>query len=201
MKNSRTDSPITVWIERLKAGDQSAAGPLWEHYFQPLVRFAANRLRGTPRRAADEEDVALSVFQSFCAAAPAGRFTKLTDRHGLWQLLLRMTRRKAVDYRRRELRKRRGAGAVRGDSAFDDARAPAGLDGFPGPDDIPQFFVELEERLEELRDDTLRAIVVLRLQGHSTGEIAAELDVSRRTVERKLNVVREQWQPPTGEEA
>ena len=32
---------ITHWIGALKAGDLAAAQPLWEHYFQRLVRLAA----------------------------------------------------------------------------------------------------------------------------------------------------------------
>jgi hypothetical protein len=45
-----------------------------------MVGLARARLQGLPRRAADEEDVALSAFASFCRAAEAGRFPRLCDR-------------------------------------------------------------------------------------------------------------------------
>ena len=68
-----TDDAVTIWLGRLQAGQSSAARPLWEAYFHRLVGLARKRLRDAPRRAADEEDVALSAFDSFCRNAEAGR--------------------------------------------------------------------------------------------------------------------------------
>src|SRR5438874_1974030 len=56
---------VTDWLGRLRAGDRDAAQRLWERYFDQLVRLARGRLRGARRRAADEEDVALSALDSF----------------------------------------------------------------------------------------------------------------------------------------
>ena len=85
---------ITGWIDRLKAGDRAAASPLWDTYFRRLVQFARERLRGASRRVADEEDAALSAFDSFCSAAACGRFPQLADRRSLWPLLAAITRHK-----------------------------------------------------------------------------------------------------------
>ena len=68
---------VTYWIERLKAGEPAAAQQLWEGYFDRLVRLARARLAAAPRRAADEEDAALSAFDSFCRGAEQGRFPQL----------------------------------------------------------------------------------------------------------------------------
>lgn len=57
---------ITFWIGDLKSGGDAAAQPLWERYFERLVRLAREQLRGRPGRVADEEDAALSAFDSFC---------------------------------------------------------------------------------------------------------------------------------------
>ena len=65
---------MTQWISGLKQGDQAAASGLWESYFRRLVGLARARLRDVPRRIADEEDVALSAFDSFCRRAQAGQF-------------------------------------------------------------------------------------------------------------------------------
>src|SRR5262249_7150341 len=70
---------VSEWIGRLKAGDADAAQQLWERYFRRLVGLARAKLRSAPRRAADEEDVALSAFDSFCQAAAQGRFPQLRD--------------------------------------------------------------------------------------------------------------------------
>lgn len=75
----------------------------------------ASRRRGdTPRHAANEEDVALSAFASFCRAAEQGRFPSLSDRDDLWKLLVVLTARKAVDLKRHEGRAKRGGGAFQG---------------------------------------------------------------------------------------
>jgi hypothetical protein len=56
------EASVTQWIDRLEAGDPDAAQKLWERYFLRLVGLARKKLRAVPRRAADEEDVALSAF-------------------------------------------------------------------------------------------------------------------------------------------
>src|ERR1043165_1882401 len=85
------DGSITRWIGQLKAGDPVAAQLLWERYFRRLVGLARKKLDGAPRRMADEEDVALSAFDSFCRGAEHGRFPRLEDRDDLWRLLVVIT--------------------------------------------------------------------------------------------------------------
>src|SRR5437899_9640067 len=106
------EASVTRWIDRLKAGDPDAAQKLWEKYFRRLVGLARDRLRAAPRRAADEEDVALSAFDSFCRNAGAGRFPDLADRDGLWRLLAAFTARKAAHHARDAARLKRGGGAT-----------------------------------------------------------------------------------------
>jgi hypothetical protein len=90
---------VSLWIDRLKGGAGEAAQPLWERYFAHLVALARAKLRGAPRQAADEEDVALSAFDSFCRGVEQGRFPRLDDRDDLWQLLMLLTARKAINLR------------------------------------------------------------------------------------------------------
>src|SRR5438067_355347 len=86
---------VTVWLVQLKAGDTAAAQHLWQGYFRRLVGLARQRLRGGHRIVADEEDVALSAFDSFCQGVEQQRFPQLADRDDLWQLLVLLTARKA----------------------------------------------------------------------------------------------------------
>ena len=102
----RPEASVTQWIERLKAGDPGAAQKLWERYFRRLVGLARQKLRAAPRRAADEEDVALSAFDSFCRGAGQDCFPRLHDRLDLWQLLVLLTARKASDLAEHERRLR-----------------------------------------------------------------------------------------------
>src|SRR5919198_391675 len=106
------EGSVTRWLGPLLAGDPAAAQQLWERYFRRLVGLARTKLRGAPRRAADEEDVALSAFDSFCRHAERGRFPQLDDRHDLWRLLVTITARKALYLIRDEHRLKRGGGAA-----------------------------------------------------------------------------------------
>src|SRR6516164_710913 len=104
------EASVTQWLDRLKAGDPHAAQKLWERYFRRLVGLARKKLGAAPRRAADEEDVALSAFASFCRGAAHGCFSQLHDRADLWQLLVMLTARKAFDLTQHERRQKRGGG-------------------------------------------------------------------------------------------
>ncbi len=194
-------SSVTHWIGQLKAGDHAAAQKLWERYFQRLVRFARRKSPGASRRAADEEDVALSAFASFCRAAEAGRFPRLSDRDDLWQLLVLITERKAFDLAKYERRKKRGGAGVKDESApgyLDNSSVAEGSTGkIVGREPTPDFAAQLEEEyrrlLAKLGDDRLRSVAVWKLEGYSNDEIAAKLGCVPRTVERKLRAIRGLW--------
>src|SRR4029077_9358130 len=126
---------VTHWIRALKRGDQSAAQGLWEAYFRRLVGLAHARLRDTSRRVADEEDVALSAFDSFCRGAQAGRFPRLDDRNDLWQILVLITVRKAIDLRNYEGRQSRGKGKVQSLTELN----PDGLEAVGGNEPTPEL--------------------------------------------------------------
>src|SRR5262245_3275041 len=96
MDGTPDDGSVTISLERLKAGDPAAAKPLWDRYFARLVALARGKLLSIPRAAGDEEDVALSAFNSFWQGVQEGRFPHLHDRDDLWQVLFLLTERKAV---------------------------------------------------------------------------------------------------------
>lgn len=186
-----TDGSITHWIAQLKDGNAEAVEPLWEAYFPRLVALARGRLQNGPRRAADEEDVALSAFHSFYARASTGQFPRLADRHSLWPLLVVITARKCADLFRHENRqKRRPAG-----QAVVDLETL--LSQEPTPDFAAQAVDELEHlfaRLDATGDTELRQIAQGKMQGDTAVEIAGRLGCSRRSVERKLGLIVRVWE-------
>jgi DNA-directed RNA polymerase specialized sigma24 family protein len=187
---------VTHWINQLRAGDHQAAQPLFERYFQRLAALARSKLQGLPRRAADEEDVALSAFDSFCRGADQGRFPQLRDRDNLWPLLVIITARKALDLVQGECRRKRGGGAVRGESALLGHDGQPDIDQVVGPEPSPEFAAQVAEecrRLLEALDDELRTVAVWKMEAYSNEEIAAKLGCVPRTVERKLRVIRAVW--------
>ena len=189
------NASVTTWLDQLKLGEQQAAQKLWEAYYSRLVRLARRKLTSAPRRMADEDDVALAAFHSFCRGVEKGRFPRLENRNDLWQVLVVMTARKASDQKQLERRQKRGGGRVRGESVFADSQASkGGLGDVVGREPTPEFAIlvaeELNGFLRRLGDDSLRELALLKLEGYSNSEIAERLSCGLRTVERKLSRIR-----------
>jgi DNA-directed RNA polymerase specialized sigma24 family protein len=191
------DGSITTWIHALSDGNDDVAQHLWERYFQRMVELARNKLRASISRAADEEDVALSAFHSFCQAAAEQRFPRLANRDDLWQVLVVLTARKALDQRKYATRKKRAESSTR---PLDEAA----LDTVIGADPDPAFAAlvadEFRFLLDRLDDPQLRQIALRKLEGYTNDEIAAELDCTVRTIGRRLALIRDLWEGG-GEEA
>jgi len=186
-----SNGTVTFWIGQLKAGDEQAAQKLWEGYFGRLVNLAKAKLRGAQRRVADEEDVALSAFDSLCRGAERQRFPKLDDRNDLWQLLVMITARKAIDLRQHENRQRRGGGLAPVGLGHDEANLLEQIVGCePTPDFALQVIEESQLLLAGLDDAELRKIALWKMEGYSNEEIAERLGVAPRTVERRLRLIR-----------
>jgi ECF sigma factor len=111
------EDSVTIWLASLKNGNAEAAQKLWRRYFEALVRLARDRLRGAPKAVADDEDAALSAFDSFVRGAARGRYPRLDDRDDLWRLLVVITERKALDQVQHERRQKRGGGKIIGTAA------------------------------------------------------------------------------------
>lgn len=218
MDSEFDDSPqgtVTRLIQNLKDGESQAAQRLWELYFRRMVGMAREKLHGMPNRMADEEDVALSAFHSFCQGAEGGRFTQLVDRENLWPLLVSITAHKAVDLIRYHNRQKRGGtGHAASDSWVVDNTetdgSPSGRDKErsgsatlefeeiisqePTPEFAAQIADEFQSLLARLEDDTLQSVALWKLEGFTNDEIAEKLECVPRTVERKLQLIRTLWQ-------
>jgi DNA-directed RNA polymerase specialized sigma24 family protein len=188
---------VTVLLECLNEGDHEAARLLWDRYYPRLVALARRKLKGAALRVADEEDVALSAFNSFCRRAEAGQFPDLKDRDGLWALLVVITARKAADLLRHHQREKRGGGLVRGDSAMSPVDAQSSPGGFdqvasdePTPMEAALLAEEVEGLLGRLTNPELRQVAVLKLEGYTNAEIAARIKLAEVSVERRLAMIR-----------
>lgn len=187
---------ISHWIDLVKAGDSAAATRIWQHYFDRLARSVRARLRGQNRAVSDEEDIVLSVFDSFYDAAESGRCPDLSDRDDLWRLLLRMAARKVVDKRRHDLRQRRGGGVML--QSLDEAGDERNLDEAIGDEPSPEMVLMMQESVERffshLGVGPLSDLAVAKLEGHSNAELAQRFGCSERTIERRLHMIREKCQ-------
>ena len=194
------DEPVTCWLRQLEAGDEDAARLLWQRYYRELVELARARFGTTPRRVADEEDVALSVLRCLYEGAARGQFAELVNRGELWQLLAAITGRKVIDQQRRLTQQKRGGGRVRGDSVVhgnDDDRSSVGFDQFGGDAPTPEVLSIAAEEFQRLMllldDDRLRQIAQCKLEGYTNEEIGQRLGLACRSIERKLQRIRQIW--------
>jgi DNA-directed RNA polymerase specialized sigma24 family protein len=195
-QTAQSAGPIDELFVRLKSGEEQAAQALWNEYSAALVNLAKQRLGNISLGMTDEEDVALSVFGSICRGAAEGRFTDVTTRDELWWLLLRITRQKVASHVRREMAAKRRTNR-QPDNKENAGDVPFGIYDLVSREPSPDFLLALEEEssrlMRFLRDDCLRTIVVLRIEGYLVSEIAERLSISERTVERKLQLIRDKW--------
>jgi DNA-directed RNA polymerase specialized sigma24 family protein len=188
-----------MWVAQLKDGDPAAAQRLWNTYFLRMVSAARTKLQGVSSRMADEEDVALSAFKSFCRGTREGRFPQVLEEEDPWPLLLALTKHKALDLVRFEQRAKRGqsklhADASPGAQSRADTAALAQLCGKgPDPHELIQAAEACQNLLNRLNDTILLAIALWRMEGFTVDEIAFKLGCTPRTIERKLQIIRRLW--------
>lgn len=195
-----SDQSDSCWLRQVKVGDRACIPELWHKYFQRMVGLARQKLGGVPRRVADEEDVALSAFDSFCRGAEEGRFPRLEDREDIWQLLVVLTIRKACDliqYLRRQGRdftREDPLPAVGPDTSSEDAQLLDQLIGRePDPALETAVIEEWQYLLDKLGQGQVRDVAVYKIEGYTNQEIADRLGCSLATVERRVKLIREHW--------
>jgi RNA polymerase sigma factor (sigma-70 family) len=199
-KAMSSEGSVTRWVTALKGGDVAAAQPLWQRYHRQLVSLTRQKLQAARRRAADEEDVVQNAFHSFFRGVARDRFPQLNDRDNLLRLLVVITARKAFDQLDHEHSQRQGGGAVQGESALDGGESTwdeRGIEQVVGGEPTPEFAAQVAEQyqrlLDRLGDKRLRRVAVWKMEGLTNDEVAERLDCSRRTVARKLEMIRHIW--------
>lgn len=191
-----SEGSITHWLGLAKAGVGNAVTDLHKRYFEQLMSVAKTKFGNSSRTVADEEDIANSVLETLFRNAANGKFPNLHDRHDLWRLLLTITNQKVNSQKRENLRMKRGSGRV---YTMTDLRTslPLDLEMLATSSDSHEVMAVLSDLctvlLNRISDLTCRQIAVLKLRGYSNREIAKELDLIPRTVDRKVNIIREKW--------
>jgi RNA polymerase sigma factor (sigma-70 family) len=193
---------VTRLIIDLRSDDprvrEVAARLVWGRYFRELLALARSHLSARIRSREDEEDVLQSMYKSFCIRQRRGDFD-LANRDELWNLLVRITLRTARNVATRHLQGKRDVRREEAEEADRSAEDAPGTildqidsDG-PTPAEAALLNDALEHRFRKLSDPGLRQIALWKLEGYTNAEIAAQLDCTLRTVERKLERIRAYW--------
>ncbi|OAI41666.1 hypothetical protein AYO40_02720 [Planctomycetaceae bacterium SCGC AG-212-D15] len=172
-------------VEGVCAGSPEAARELFERYSRRLTRLAGQHLSRRLAARLDAEDVVQSVFRTLFRRGARGEF-QIDSTSALWRLLVTITVRKARAQARRHTAAARSVAAEA--SAAADLAAELGRE--PGPEETAVFVEQFTTLLRGLPDWYAR-VVELRLQGESVADIASELGVSRQTVYRALDLLRQ----------
>ncbi len=194
---------VTRCIQQLKEGDSDAFQKIWDHYFEELLEVARGVMRQRKRWSiVDEDDIVQNALLSVCRGFPKNKsYENVNSRESLWPILVAITKFKVADNFRRENAAKRGAGRVVGEASLEresDSSNALGLaqlvaDGAPAPQDIVEMSEQLHLLMALLPRDDLRHIARFHLEGWKNQEIAEELEISTRSVERKLALVRDAW--------
>ncbi|MFK7817091.1 MAG: RNA polymerase sigma factor [Planctomycetaceae bacterium] len=155
-----------------------------ERFAARLVAMAKSRLPDRLKRRVDPEDIVQSVFRSFFERNNDGRFT-FNEATDVWRLLAAITYRKVQRTIRYHHQQQRDVAR----DVPDAEESPPAQDIAPTASAVIMMMELLDGILERL-PATHREILTLRLENFSIDEIAEELSVSSRTVNRALAVVR-----------
>ena len=192
---------VSIWISQLKDGDPAAARQLWDIYYGRMVEVARLQAAGSRSRMADEEDVALSAFKSFCTAPATAASRSSSEHEDPWPLLMALTTHKAIDLIRHERRVKRGGPGPASSVASFTRHFPQGRRRFCRSSSATsrtrawssEPAEECQHLLDGMSDTLLRAIALWKMEGFTTEEIASKLGCTPRTVERKLHIIRRLW--------
>lgn len=183
---------VTQWLNKLQAGQQQAAEPLWKRYQAKLLSIASKQLEENPDRAVDGEDLVQSSFRNVCVAVQNGQYPDIDKRADLWGLLYIATvNRVRQHYRDITALKRSHTSSSLAINALS-------LKDLQTPFAEAQTADLLEFLLSQLdlEDPThlLRKIALLYLDDHSASSIAKLLHKRKTNILISLRLIRSIWQ-------
>ncbi|MEM7315067.1 MAG: ECF-type sigma factor, partial [Planctomycetota bacterium] len=180
---------VTRWVQTLRKGDSEIALQLWNYLQQRLTGLAKRHTDSHSSVAYDEEDVALSAFGALCDGIQAGRYDQLSDRDELWRLVSVIVVNKARNRFAHENRQRRGGNYQRVDDPDSYFQTLVSDDLTPEKDVVMRE--ECGRLIELLEMRELKLVALLKIESHTNDEIAELLNCSRRSVQRRLVLIRD----------
>ena len=184
VKRNKRAGSVTSLIDRLAQGDRSAIDPLWKRFWGRLTKRGQQLVHQNELRHGDEEDIAQVVFLDVMQRIADRKVKSVESRKHLWRLMELAAYHRAVDLFRQETADKRTQDLT-DPPTYQEAKDPP-----------PGFFVSLEDDLESISsrvDGRSKTIVMMIYHGHSLAEVAERLQITPRTVQRKLALIRDAW--------
>ena len=187
--------PVADWIRRWSTGDPRAAELLFARYAARLTQVAEQHLSRKVAAREGGEDVVQSVFRTFFRRSAEGQFQIDTSAQ-LWRLLVKITVQKVRTRGRYHAAKKRSAAEV---APEDDVWVAEALDREPDPAAAAELVDLMEAMLQGVPPLYCR-VLELRLQGMVPADVARELNISRNTVYRALDLFKQRLLECGGED-
>ncbi len=176
-------------LKRARSGDESAMAALVERY-EPEVRMVARvRLGAALRRHLDSVDLVQSVHKSLMLGLRADRYDISTPEQ-LIALALTIVRRKVSRQWRKLKRQQSLSGGGSGSENLPDLIA-----SLSASDSDPAQIVSVREATAHVlsrMNETETRVIELRLEGHTTAEVARRLGLDADVLRVKLSRLRRQ---------
>lgn len=179
---------MSLLLKNWSANEHEIARRIQLEYFPRLRRLSERKLQGLPGANVEADDVVQSAIKSLCRYMRRDATPQDKNRDDVWRLLCRIAACKASRRRERQTRGLRGGRLfVTSDIAGrdDSDRVEETLQEL-SPDDFDLIVHDAIQRL----DASLQPIALMVMEGKTQQEISESLDVSRRTVVRKFDLVK-----------
>jgi RNA polymerase sigma factor (sigma-70 family) len=179
---------VSLLIRQLKDGDDAALAKLYERYSTAAIARARRRFQQAGLPQLDEDALANDAFWDLHKAVRAGRTPNLDNRKQFLALLATIVACKAVNeikHARAGIRdvSREQSGSVLMQLVEDDSTQP----------DQQAALRDCYDSFVQALLDPLRPFAELYLAGLTHKQIALELGVVERTVERKMPLIMARW--------
>lgn len=185
---------ITRLIGILKNGDNEAKSKaiekLWNVYIDRLCEIARVTLTNEAARASSDQSMIQSVFDSLQRRAQCGELVALSHEDGLWKYLLESINRKAA--------KLSTDAQPTDTSEINSTTLPSHVQlslqkaAFKEP--TADGIQEILQKLDGIEGDITRNVVLLHLQSYTDQQISERLNISQRSVHRKIAIVKKMWE-------
>lgn len=184
------EEPAIDLIKRWRQGDQRAADLLYGRYFEQMMRIIGAQIPAKIRGRVAPEDVAQSVFRTVFRRLRRGEF-QFQDDQDIWKLLVTVALNKTRSQTSKNLAARRDVNRETriGDVPIDESLSQR-LQSQPSISEVLAFRETLALLFARLANDEVE-VIQLRLEGYTQEEIATRLQVTTRTVRRKLTTIRQ----------